>query len=348
MQVIKSNIIFILLLFLFLTSCDIKNNRNTFIVKGFPINIELNSTTIDIPINILAPSAITILEDKLLIFDNVKDSLFKVFNLPAIDYLYSYGNLGRGPDEFIFVNFHYIKAINNELELVDNGRLKRLMINQYGFTTKKVITLPRLENPINSPQRINDSIYVADNIFTSDESEHLLINVNMKKIIGKFGRYPNDDLNIKDNVQKYQIYKKFNISSPAGNHFAVFYKYFNRIKIYNSSGDLQKSINLEDCKIQKFSIEHRERNTIYFYTDPFATEKYFYALRINIPGIEYKKNFDTFRPELLIWDWDGNPTARCILDRPITSFTISEKYREIYGVNSMTESKVYKFDLPEL
>ncbi len=343
---IKSKTI-ILLTILFLTSCGTKNEKDSIIVDSFPINTKLIGTVVKIPVNILSPSGICIIDDKLVVYDNVKNDLFKVFKLPNLDYLFSWGNIGRGPDEFIFIDGNYFRAFKNELELVDHGRLKRLLINSDGLSTKSVIKLPQLQNPINHLQRINDSIYISDNIFTDGEFEHFLINVNTNKIIRKFGKYPDDGLNIKNNVEKYQIYSKSNISSLNGEKFVVFYMYFNRIKIYNSQGEIQKIIFLRDEEIKKYSVENRDNNPMYF-AIPYATEKYFYVLRFNQTEDEIFKNIDNFKPELLIWDWDGNPVAQCKLDKPVIYFAVSEKFKKLYGTNLMKENEIYVFDLPDV
>ncbi len=344
---IKSKTI-ILLIILFLTSCVNKNIEENIIVDSFPEMYSLTGTTINSPVTMLSPIKNCIINDKLIVYDAVKNDLFKVFKLPDLDYLFSWGNIGRGPDEFLSIDNNYIRVFNNVLELLDRGRLIKILVNENSMTIKSITGLPNLQNPINGLQKINDSIYIIDNIFTDGEFEHLLINVQTNKIIKKFGKYPDDRLNIKNSLQKYQIYFKSNISSPNKGIFIVFYMYFNRIKIYNRQGELQKNISLRDREIKKYSVEPQINNPIYF-AFPYATEKYFYVLRLNKTDDEIIKNIDKYNPELLIWDWNGNPIAKCKLDKPIFGYyAISEKYKKLYGTNLMKENEIYVFDLPDV
>jgi len=331
----------------FATSCKIKNEKYNLIVKSFPLNIELKGSTIKTTVNILNPKGIGISGDKVLIYDNVQKDLFKVFKLPNLEHIYSWGNMGRGPDEFTFIDDNYIRCFDNELELVDHGTLKRFVVNSNCLVIKSTVELPTLQNPINNMQKINDSFYIANNIFEDVEYEHILIDVKSNRITNKFGKYPDDGLNIKKGIDNYQIYYKSNISNPDREKFIVFYMYFNKIKIYNGHGNIEKIIILEDKEIDKYKIEHRDDNPLYFGI-PYATENYFYVLRLNQTENEIVGNIDNFKPELLIWDWDGNPIANFKLDKPIIRFAVSEKHKKLYATSVMEEDEIYTFDLMDI
>jgi hypothetical protein len=336
----------IILLTSFLFACSTNKGGIIKRVNYFPINGELNCATTIIPVSILQPTRIFTYEDKLVIFDDVKNEIFKVFKLPEIDYLYGLGDIGRGPNEFLFIDGNYIRVINKEIELLDNGKLKRIQIANDSLITKTANSVIVLDNPLNNLQRINDSIYISDNIFSDNEYEHLMINLRTNKVIKKFGEYPDKQgLMIKTNVEGYQVFKKVNNSSPSGDYFVAFYEYFNRFKIYNNNGSLQKDVFLDDEKEPTVSVSNMGNSPIYFFSQPCVTVDYIYVLRLSKSEVDLQKDFGSFKPELLIFNWNGDAIAKYKLNKPITSIAISEEGKKLYGVNIMKENEIYTFNL---
>lgn len=343
MNMKPANIIFLTLL---LIACSANNDKTIIRVDAFPVNAELKCKTINIPVNLLQPAGIFTYEDNLVVFDNVKTEIFKVFKLPEIDYLYGLGNIGRGPNEFLFVDENCIGVNNNEIELLDNGRLKRIQVTPDSLITKSAVDIIALDNPLNNLRRINDSIYISDNVFSDNEFEHLLINIKENNVINKFGKYPDSrGLDIKTNEEGYQLFRKVSMSSPSGDHFVAFYGFINRFKIYDGKGNLQRDIFLEDKKGQMLSVTNMMSSPIYFFSQPCVTDDFIYVLRLSMSEADLQKDIENFKPELLIFNWDGDAIAKYKLNKPITSITISEKDKKLYGVNLMKENEIYTFDL---
>jgi hypothetical protein len=344
MKTSKSYFLF-LIIFSILQSCN--NFNESDINIDLPNSLDIKGETIHLNTKLLNPSGMCESDDKLLIFDNVKTGLIKVYNLPDLTFNFSWGNKGKGPDEFMNINSDYFRTFNNKLELLDNGILKRLDLLDNTLITNSILRLPIMENPINRLQKINDSVYFADNIFTDGGNEHIIMNIKKRIIIDKFGKYPKESSRIKENVQKFQVYRKSNISNPVLGKFVVFYTYFGRIKMYDANGKLIKSIIMDDKEIEMVSLEKREQNKTYFAL-PYATNNYFYVLRINKNDDEIAKDINNFKPELLIWDWNGNLISRYKLDKPVTQYAISEKHQKLYGTFVLKDDELYVFDLPNL
>jgi hypothetical protein len=335
---------FVLFILLLMIGCDPSSETESIILKMPEIN-KLNGITVKLPVNMLNPKAMCVTDDKLIIFDEVKSDLFKVFKLPDLYYLYSWGNVGRGPNEFLTIDENYFRAFSNQLELMDYGILKRLRIYDDRMEKIDAISLPRLRNPLNRLQKLSDTLYMADNIIDGNQ-EHILINIVKNEIIKEFGKYPDDNLNIKSNLGRYQIYSKFVISNPKGNKFAVFYESFPRVRIYNSIGELQKSVVIKEDMIRKYSVDNRDQNVIYF-SFPYA-ENFIYVIRVNKTNNQIEESLDNYKPEIMIWDWNGNLITRYKLDKIISRFAVSEKHKRLYGTFVMNENEIYVFDLPFL
>lgn len=337
--------IIILLIIVFSLCCKSLSSPNVIFVS-LPEIMNLEGETIILQNSLFNPLAMTILDDKLFVFDDVKEDLIKAYNLPEIEFAYSYGNVGRGPNEFVKIDDNYFRAYSNQIELLDFGVLKRLKIFDNRMETIETISLPRLKNPINRIQKLNDSIYVADNAM-DENHEHILINIGKNEIIKEFGDYPNDNLKVKENVEKYQIYAKFVVSNVKQKKFAVFYQSFPKFRIYNELGELQKSILIKDDNSIKYSTENRDQNLIYF-SFPYATENFIYVMRVNKTNDQIMEDLNNFKPEILVWNWDGDLVARYLLDKIISRFAVSEKYKTLYGSFMMIENEIYSFDLPFL
>jgi hypothetical protein len=342
----KNFSIIFLLIIVFTLCCKSLSSPKLNFVELPEIMEPLEGKTIILQNSMFNPLAMTILDDKLFVFDDVKEDIIKAFSLPEIEFAFSYGNVGRGPNEFLKIDNNYFMAYSNQIELLDFGVLKRLKIIDDRMETFEAISLPRLKNPINRIQKLNDTIYVADNAMDENQ-EHILIDIGKNEIIKEFGDYPNDNLNVKDNIEKYQIYAKFVVSNVKQNKFAVFYQSFPILRIYNKFGELQKNIYIKDDNSIEYFAENRDQNLIYF-SFPYAAENFIYVMRVNKTEVQIMEDLNNLKPEILVWNWDGNLVARYRLDKIISRFAVSEKYKTLYGTFMMKGNEIYEFDLPFL
>lgn len=339
----------ILLLFFHvaLLSCDNNSPKN---VHSFDLPENTNYLKGNIKgseVEIFNSNGMAVCDDYLVIFDNVQEDIFKVYKLPGLNYLYSWGSKGKGPEEFINIDDSSIRGYKNQLELLDNHHIKRFKILDNKMIMTEKIDIPILENPINRIQRISDSIYFADNLISDPNHEHVILNLNTKEISNKFGTYPDIGIQTSKAHENYMMYSKGVVSNPTLGKIAAFYNYFGLIKFYGKTGELEKKIIVNDPEIQKFSTNQNIENKMYFAL-PYATENYATIFRVNKTNSELANDIENFNPELLIWNWDGGFIAKCGLDMPITRYAISEKYKTLYGVFPLNENEIYHFDLSNI
>jgi hypothetical protein len=128
-------ILFIIFLFCLLFSCNISNETHNKI--DLPDAIQLKGRTIQIDNNMLNPMGMCTSDDKLIVFDDVQRGLFKVFIIPELAYMFSWGSRGKGPEEFQLIDNNYFRSFSNGLELLDHGILKRLAITNGRLDSKK-------------------------------------------------------------------------------------------------------------------------------------------------------------------------------------------------------------------
>jgi hypothetical protein len=324
-----------------------ENSPKTITLKDeFPTSNILKSKEVKIPVDLILASKLFILGDKIVIFDRKKTDIFKVFGLPQVNYLYSSGKYGEGPDEFNFIDPECINVSGDTLEILDKIKIKKYKIGDTSLikAAEDKFFIP-LSFPINRMLKVDDSMYFADNITQKKKSqEHVILNIKSNKVEKSFGEYP-EGLDFNNGLEQYSTYIKSGVINKASKKFAAFYLFFNKFKIYDKQGILIKEVNIKGKNNEEFSSKNSKQNVMYR-ASPISTDKYIYVLSINSTKENFEKNIQDFHPKLQVWDWDGNPIAQFVLDKPIVSFSVSEKFNKIYGVSPVGMNQIYEFDMP--
>ena len=333
---------------LFFLSCSDQENIQ---VVSLHDAVELTSTPVSVDVDLLIPGKIFIKESKLIVFEQLPKNMFKVFDLHSLKHLYSFGDIGRGPNEFISVGSDDIIENNTEfIEIYDAEKLKRIDFKDSSayITSEIPISLLHLKNPINRLKKNNDSIYYFDNIFEGDlKSEFTRLNLH-SGVRTYFSPYP-DWIKEINTQQKYTTYLKSSNYNSFYDVMVVFYYRFPVIRFLDFSGNVKKEIHINTHR-SKFPDLFKD-NKLYFVESSFLTDEYIYVLWVGKSKNEVEKSHDNFKPEILVFDWDGNIAGRYKLDQPIISFTLSEETGKIYCTSFPKEeisNKIYVYDLPKI
>lgn len=331
------------LLFFMFASCDKKNNDTISFIEKFPINENLKSVAHSVSKDLLLPTEMFISNSKLVIYDGGKTELFKVFSLPDLEYKYSWGNIGKGPNEFRMVDPNTFDLSSNGVYVKDIHSIKHIEIKNDSVVFQKETKLPLLENIINRIRKINDSIYFADNALSKDDFEHVIINTNKKRIVSQFGKYPDDGLKFDKPNDNYQFYGKDNVINISKQKFATFYYFSNKFKLFDLEGNLLNEVNIKSKKENK-----NLRSKIVYNIKPHATKNYIYALHSGeLTKKDMMSNFSEVKLKLNIWDWNGKPIASYSLDRPISDFVVDETNNMIYATSFIDINNIYTIALPK-
>ncbi len=329
-----------LLATLILSSCHSPSSE--IIITEFPEKVKLSAKTIKTKPIILAPKEMFIINDRLWIFQNQKDTIFDVFHLPDGEYLYSTGTKGKGPNEFISPRF--IQKMNNGFSILDNTEVRITEIADNGLL--KTIESYRPFNifPINGFVRLNDSLVCAFAYCATGmkgKYEYRMANrfTEKEKV---FSLYPNLTSKEYEGDQRCQIYYKYLASNPQTSQIAAFYTYFKYIRFYNYDGSLEKEIHVNITPYESVNIENQEERMMY-YVKVVSTERFIYALCLNTQGDD-----DISMLEIQVWDWNGTPIIQYALDRTFDTYTISEENKKLYTAFEENEDEIYMYDLVHL
>jgi hypothetical protein len=329
---------------LFLLSCQ-SNDSSKKLISEFPDSGSLISKEIAMDSTVLIPSKILVFPDKAVILDNGKESLFKVFSLPDFSLLYSFGKQGEGPDEFSFVSANSLQKRGDDLVVISGTTLRKIRMEEEGSVMGESVALLKSNaGPVNRLLMINDSTYICD-IFDAKPGgpEYQTVHLPSAKEVATFGKYPEQSTD--QNSGQGNLYRDFGkttVINPKDGRLAAFYFLQNQIKFYNPKGDFLREIGVE---VLEKPVSGEELDL--FWVEPYATENHIYVMFVGKPKSEIAEEFETFRPHLEIWDWEGNLLERYTLDQFLTSYAVSEKRQKIYGFSYFKEGVLFEYDLKD-
>ena len=347
----KKCILYIFSCLLLQLSCN-ERDRHVQIV-ALPDAVELTSTPVHIDVELLLPTRTLIKGDKLFVFEQLAEDMFKVFDFPSLTYLHSFGNMGRGPNEFLTIigNDEIIDSNTEFVEVLDYETLKFIDFSSFPPFIQSTISLPLpiLKQPVNRMRKINDSIYYFSNWFDGDDTnEFTRININTGQI-SYFSPYPKWIKNFQTTNEKYLTYSKLSGYSFIHQKIVAFYYHYPALKFIDYEGNVIKEIRINTSN-SNFSVPNID--DVYFMETQFFTNDHIYVIWLG--GKPYDEIFDNPKKylfEILVFDWEGNIADRYRLDQPICAFTISEKTGKMYctpfpEIEPITV--IYEYDIPLL
>jgi hypothetical protein len=320
--------------------------EKTFVVTAFEETGELTASVQKIPVPVLIPRYMCIVNDKLFIYKEKEDKLFDIFHLPDCTYLCSDGVRGQGPDDFNLLDTRSFHVVENSFKVLEAGsnRLKTVV-----FEDNHLSVL--YSEPVFQNYASNNGFYpLADSIYLTfgnigDLNEYCLYD-KKKGTLTKTGDYPQWTMvNTKESYQLFVTYLKSCVVHPNGKMVASFYGRFKRLRIYDNSATLLRDI---DVRIEPYSKDIEEdvaNQSVYYIGQPQAIGNHIYALCSNSKG----NNPDAPNAcELQVWNWNGKPVACYKLDRKISLIALSEKYGKIFAIDKSVDNELYIYDIPKL
>jgi hypothetical protein len=147
------------------------------------------------------------------------------------------------------------------------------------------------------------------------------------------------------------LFAKTTISKPDGSAFASVYDKFPILRIYSKDGILKKEIRYKNNQlfpnalIENDPSEHSLKNIMQNYRKIKSSNKYIYALYIGKTTEEIDIGLNDFSNEIHVWDWNGKPIAKILLDKKIFSFDIDNKDQYLIGASLNSLDELYKYNL---
>lgn len=356
MNLLKINTL--LFFILILINCNKKKEGTIYNINALPLIDTLRTSKV-INLNnealIYKPFKILNISDEYLIIASYENNDFlKVFKLPELNFLYSWGINGRGPQEFDNTPVFYQSRTNKTIIIHDvlSRKVEYFTVNDSSMNYVKTLNLEYdgQIDPLNNIIQVKENLFFADygTSYEDTNREYIALSPQSKNPVFLFGEYPNTELT---DISRYFKYSKKNIFNPQDSIFATFYSNYNRFKFFDIQGSLLKEIHVMDSITAKKDNSSESNLDEYFlYRFPtWASEKYIYFYAFNeFSSKVFDKPNSNFQTSLEVWDWQGNPVSRIMFDRFIRNFTVSEKYGKLYGYSLENEDKIYVYDISQL
>src|SRR5690554_5519089 len=181
-----------IILLLFCNSCEYsgyEENKTTERVSVLPFDTTITADRIisfEGETTFINPLRILNIDDRFLIVTEYRpNDFFQVFSLPELDFMYSAGEKGRGPNEFITTPTYFNVDDDGQLITYDPllNRLRFFEVNDTNLIEIKYESLAyngQLE-PLNSVRRLNDSTYFAEygSSIEKTNREHIALKPNV-------------------------------------------------------------------------------------------------------------------------------------------------------------------------
>ena len=306
---------------------------------------------------ISSPRRMFAVKDHFLILTELEpENFIHVFNLPDLNYLYSWGVNGKGPDEFQFPPGDFFVNEGNRFSIYDFalGQIRYFKVTDTSIVRAADAKSMRYSGQFNylrGISRLNDSLYIAnfdETPLNDPDVEHIAIKTDNNNPVSKFGKYPPSDI---EGPDKLSLFAKTNISRHDGSRFAAFYSYFNRFKIYNSDYKLTTNVEVHDPSLSDRNIRQTGDNSeriIYRYVR-WASDEYIFTHGMNETSENlWDDPIPTLTTFLEIWDWDGNQLIRAHFDRRVIRFAVSDNLEKIYALGEDPFEKIYVYDISEI
>lgn len=345
--------IFTILIFI---GCERKEDEAFDSFSKFPEKINLIHEEIKTPPVLVSIAETILLDDFFVAMDMKSDTFFYFFSYPSFEYLGGFITKGKGPGEELFIN-PFIRHIDENTFLYQT--MNSINISEFDINTANINIIEKVDLPIELMNlqhlfRLNGFYYGWD-ITKTTEREFIGYDP-VKDDIFEFGpSHPSFEEEIPANM-KNRVFEKVLVVKPDKSLFAAAYGKFPILRIYYSEdGRLKNEVRFENNQKFPYALikddlpETAREKVMQNYWKIDATETYIYALYSGKTHGETSREFqfspDDISNELHVWDWEGNPVMKILLDRKIFSFVISpdDDYLICSSLTSM--DKLYKYEI---
>lgn len=309
------------------------------IIDSFPDIRKLHGEIIK-TINPLSLSNMIIIDTLMVIINRTDNSLIQVYSTVSYDLLGEFSHSGRGPGEFLSPVFIPQTSCRKDdlIKIFDASGQNITKIKLHESIEKSEYMYDRIsfDHSDDNDHYKNVFYYDEEMIFYENVMSDYRISIYNKILESStyipYG-YPDPGFTISPE-QQYHIYASKIIINPVLGRIAAAPVMIGQIELFDFNGNhIVTSVFDDDEDFgKKMSEWHANRipDLKLYVTDIEAYGDYIYALNVNLP---YSQINDMNAPpsEILVFNWDGMPIEKIILDNFVTSVAIDFKHSKIYG-----------------
>ncbi|MDD4755786.1 MAG: BF3164 family lipoprotein [Prolixibacteraceae bacterium] len=281
------------------------------------------------------------LVDSVLIIFNVNEGakyFLNNYSLNSDQIFKKYLSAGKGPGEVIGARGI---GINNNFLWVQDITLKKILTLEKTNALSEDTLVSFNEHPVNEDYYMidfKDKFHYFGVGFEHSAYKIQEVDLVSGKIINEIGTFDHkpDDLEFSAVKTAYQCFIHV---KPTGDKIVLAYRFTDAIEIF----DLKAQKNMLIHGPERFNADFQPAKNTMYRTDKtrFAfvggggtvTDNYIYMC---YSGDLAKKSGATYAKYIYVYDWDGNPVRKLILDRQIEGLAVSEDDSVIYAFDVNT------------
>lgn len=321
----------------------------------FPRVDTLQATVVDIPPVFRYPMDLLLLNDVLVVSDIKSDFFFHVFRLPRLEYADSYIRRGHGPGEEVFINPRIRRTSGNQFFYQTFNHIRQVVF----YSTPESLSVHEsimLENNLFSFQHMFriDSLYYG---YHPEEGQKEFRGfIPATGHIFDFGSpFPDFGRTLKPYEQKRLQDKNISVK-PDHSRFAASYLFFPMLRIFDSNqGQVLREVRYQngqlfpEAVIAERSTREQQEMIMNNYRSIKSTDRFIYVIYVGRTNKNLLYRFDDLKAsgdhsdEIHVYDWEGNPVKKIILDRSIFSFEVDpdDKYLIASSVSNLEQLFLY-------
>lgn len=318
--------------------------------KGKPTEIELTAHALDTAI--LYSDGLFV-RDSLIINVNPqnRNSLFDIFSKNDFRYLGSCGRIGRGPDEFDFVNTNSMQMGYGGLAFAEINTycVTDFLVSDGGIQVKKSSStkMPASCPVANSLLVLSDSTAVL--YFENDDDVEFYLHDRTGNSIRPASHYPKSLLPHKmSSAQCGTLFLNDLVLAQSKRRFAAVYSQLPMIRIFDYDGACLATSLLDTRSEQTVTVKDGSVVTsasVQYYLAAAANDSYICALYLGRRPEDMREvAMEDARMEIHVWNWAGEPVATYLPDRLITDLALGDD-NTIYALSPLDDSHVFTYKI---
>ena len=340
---------FILSLIMLVASCGKSIDYAQF-AKGDPEPIKFEKIKLD---SQMLYSDNIFVVDNYLVNLNSKNpkGLFELYSLPDIKFVGAAGYKGRGPQEFVFINTNGTNPAYRGLNVTESNSYSQVEFYQSEGTIQlrknDHTAFPSKYAIANSLLMVSDSTAVMY-INNEDDVEFYMHN-RKSGSIRPISSYSKELVAHNPTSEACNsIFLNDLVIHPSSRKFAAVYSQFPMVRIFDNSGNIEKTSLLDNWEEQQFEISGNSVKTsssCQYYLATAANSNYICALYLGkFPDEMEQMSMEDARLEIHIWNWEGELVATYLPDSLVMKIAIAED-NTIYATSPLDDEHIYSYKL---
>jgi hypothetical protein len=305
-----------------------------------------------------------IIDSLLIVYQDLKDSLFSVFRLPDCSIVSRYGSKGKGPFEFSQVGINVFCPTTDSIgnpgfSIINRGnKLQFHSISDFlqsNLKPYKIDTLPPGLSMMRAGEVLADSVLFGAPYGGEANIYKFNLNTGESKVFMPYFKiYPNLDKN-----EMRTVYGCYLTSNPDNTMLALTYRNAGKVEFFDLNKNNYFCLSFSDFPPLEKNLNLSVASEEYIHTGSErvfsfgieSTKKYIYILVFNTVYKKLVVNKElnaALIPEILVVKWDGTPVGRILLSSYFSLFAVDELDHYIYTVDFNCENKITRYNISQI